>query len=35
MLSYHPPWRDMRFVIEELLELPRQWSWLVQLTSAT
>jgi len=26
MLSYHPPWRDMRFVIEELLELPRQWS---------
>lgn len=26
MLSYDPPWRDMRFVIEELLELPKQWS---------
>lgn len=25
MLTYQAPWRDMRFVIEELLQLPAQW----------
>jgi len=26
MLTYTAPWRDMHFVIEELLALPRQWA---------
>ncbi|HSW05520.1 acyl-CoA dehydrogenase family protein, partial [Aquabacterium sp.] len=29
--DYHAPWRDMRFVIEELLELPAQWARLPAL----
>ena len=33
MWHYNPPWRDMRFVIEELLELPCHWATMPGLES--
>ena len=32
--DYEPPWRDMRFVIEELLDLPAQWARMPALAHA-
>jgi alkylation response protein AidB-like acyl-CoA dehydrogenase len=32
--DYEPPWRDMRFVIEELLDLPAHWARMPALAHA-